>query len=220
MQRDFITKKLQLISSLKASGINNNKVLDAILKVPRHLFVIEGLKNLAYVNHALPIDCMQTISQPYIVALMTQEANIDSSSRVLEIGTGSGYQAAILAELCKEVFTIEIIRKLSETSSALLKKLEYKNVYTKCSDGHLGWPDQAPFDAIIVTAAAKEYPKELILQLKLNGKMLIPLEISQYNQILYKITKISEIGDVKLEKLIKVEFVYMTKTDKHTNSHF
>ncbi len=191
-------------------GISDQKVLDAIYKVKRHLFVPERLKKLAYEDHPLPIGYGQTISQPYIVAYMTEVANLKKGDRVLEIGTGSGYQAAVLAEIVKEVYTIEIIKPLADTARQRLKDLGYKNIYVKHGDGYLGWPEFMPYDAIIVTAAPNEVPEKLVEQLKVGGRMVVP--IGSFYQELYLITKTEE--GIRKQTLLPVRFVPMVKTSK------
>ena len=160
---------------LKARDIRSAPVLDTMLKVPRHLFVPEPQRVRAYSDSPLPIGYDQTISQPYIVAFMTQALDIDPSHRVLEIGTGSGYQAAVLGELAKEVYTIEIIAPLVERARATLARLGYQNIHVRAGNGYLGWPEQAPYDRIMVTAAPDEVPPALLQQLKIGGLMAIPV---------------------------------------------
>ncbi len=164
-----------VVSQLSARGIQDKSVLDAMNKVARHEFVARKLQMLAYADQPLPIGEAQSISQPYIVALMTELLAPKPTDRILEIGTGSGYQAAVLAELAKEVDTIEIIPKLADRARVRLKKLGYTNIQVKTGDGNLGWPEEAPFDAIIVTAAPEDIPKALVEQLKLGGRMVIPV---------------------------------------------
>ncbi len=186
--------------------ITDKHVLEAMGSVPRHLFVPKQFRDEAYHDGPLPIDHDQTISQPYIVAIMTQLLQIDSTSHVLEIGTGSGYQAAILGEIADSVFSIEIIPQLAEKAAKLLDSLGYKNVTVKAGDGYLGWPDHAPFDGVIVTAAAPTIPQPLIEQLKIGGRMVIP--VGDFNQELYLIVKNKD-GVVK-QSIIPVRFVPMT----------
>jgi len=155
--------------------ISDTEVIEAMLAVPRHKFVPQEYEDLAYRDHPLPIGYGQTISQPYIVALMTDALDLEKSDRVLEIGTGSGYQAAILAELVTQVFTIEIIPELAQEAQARLDRLGYSNIDTLQADGYYGWEDQAPFDAVIVTAAPDHLPQPLIQQLADNGRMIIPI---------------------------------------------
>lgn len=163
--------ELQLVSR----GIRDPRVLEAMGKVPRHLFVDEALQDQAYNDYPLPIGEKQTISQPYIVALMTEILELKGTEKVLEIGTGSGYQAAVLAELAERVFTVERIPSLAHRANQILKKLGYKNIVTRVSDGTMGWPDEAPFDGIIVTAGAPRIPQPLIDQLAMNGRLVIPM---------------------------------------------
>ena len=163
----------RLVSRIQEHGVNNKKVLEVMRLIPRHVFVDEALANQAYDNAALPIGKSQTISHPLIVAKMTEILMFKSPKRVLEIGTGSGYQAAILSMLVEKVFTIERIEMLHNKSKEVFKKLGLKNIYTKFSDGNLGWPQKSPFDAIIVTAGAKKIPLELKSQLNQNNGVLI-----------------------------------------------
>ena len=211
--KNFVAERNSLVSILINEGIKKESVLKAILKVPRHLFVNNKLEKYAYDNTALPINHSQTISQPYIVAFMTQEAQLSHNSKVLEIGTGSGYQTAILAEICKEVFTIERIQELSNKACALLKKLGYKNIHFKLGDGHEGWETSAPFDAIIVTAKAESLPKALLQQLVVGGHIIIPLQKSIEKQTLVKITKLSQNEDYITEDLLDVRFAPMVKNN-------
>jgi len=162
-------------SQIAARGIRDKRVLDAMLKVPRHEFVPALIRLHAYEDNPLPIGMEQTISQPYIVALMTEAVRPAPGNRALEIGTGSGYQAAVLAEIVKEVHTIEIIPELARSAAATLKRLGYKNVFVRAGDGFLGIPDKAPFDAIVVTCAAPEIPPPLIEQLAEGGRLVIPV---------------------------------------------
>lgn len=197
----------ELVSALKNEGIKEDAVLKAVLKVPRHIFIDKKLEKQAYDNTALPIGYSQTISQPFIVAFMTQQAQLNYNSKVLEIGTGSGYQTAILAEICKEVFTIERIEQLSNEASELLKKLGYKSINFKIGDGKEGWGSMAPFDAIIVTARAQKIPETLIQQLAVGGRMIIPLQKTPNKQVLVKITKKSKNNSYNIEELLDVRFV-------------
>lgn len=206
-EEDFLMQRKKMVESqIMKRGVHDQRVLDAILKVERHIFVPRELKELAYTDQPLPIGKGQTISQPYIVALMSELAEIKSNDRVLEIGTGSGYQAAILAELSKEVYTIEIIPELAEKAEGLLRGLGYKNIKVKQGDGYLGWPEYAPFDAIIVTAAPPEVPEELVNQLSEGGRMVIPVG-EMGNQMLRLLIKQS--GKVVEKDVIPVRFVPM-----------
>ncbi len=173
---------------IKSRGITDPMVLESLRTVPRHLFVSEALRDQAYGDYPLPIGEQQTISQPYIVAEMTQALELCKNDRVLEIGTGSGYQAAILAEIVYRVYTIERIRSLYIQARNLLDKLHYHNIVMRCSDGSAGWLDESPFDAIIVTAGAPEVPAKLIDQLSEGGRMIVPVG-NQHSQDLVKITK-------------------------------
>ncbi|MEK7849898.1 MAG: protein-L-isoaspartate(D-aspartate) O-methyltransferase [Candidatus Omnitrophota bacterium] len=205
-RRDMVTNQI------RGRGVSDGKVLQAMLKVKRHLFLPEGARRHAYEDSALPIEKNQTISQPYIVALMTELAGLKPEYKVLEIGTGSGYQAAVLAELVKKVYTIEIIPELAEQAKERLKKLGYENIEIIVGDGYKGWPQEEPFDAIIVTAAAREVPQELLKQLKPGGRLVIP--IGNFYQELYCITK-KEDGTFEQKNIIPVRFVPMVKGKTH-----
>ncbi len=187
-------------------NITDQNVLKAMRTIPRHLFVSKRYRAEAYNDHPLPIAAGQTISQPYIVAIMTELIQIDSSSKILEIGTGSGYQAAVLGAISDSVYSIEIIPELAERAKQLLDSLGFKSVQIRAGDGYQGWPEVAPFDAIIVTAAAPEIPQPLLDQLKIGGRMVIPVGDSSQDLIL--ITK-NETGIVK-KSIIPVRFVPMT----------
>jgi len=205
----FRLKREKMIEQdIKRTGIKDKKVLEVMARVPRHLFVDEGLREQAYENHPLPIGEGQTISQPYIVALMTESLRLKPADRVLEIGTGSGYQAAVLSEIVKEVYTIEIRKALADRAAKRLKELGYRNVKVKYADGYKGWTEYAPFDAIIITAAANHIPPPLIKQLKDGGRLIIPLGSTVYYQTLTLITK--QKGDLDIQQLGSVAFVPMT----------
>ena len=193
---------------LKGRDIKDAKVLEIMGRVPRHLFVEPSLKSRAYADHPLPIGEGQTISQPYIVALMTQILKIQPGERVLEIGTGSGYQAAVLAELTDQVYTVEIIETLTRQAAKRLKELGYGRVQVKYGDGYIGWEEAAPFDAIIVTCAANHIPPPLIKQLKEAGRLVIPLGSTTYFQTLTLLTK--KMGKTDIQHLLGVAFVPMT----------
>jgi protein-L-isoaspartate(D-aspartate) O-methyltransferase len=188
-------------------GITDPRVLAAMGKVPRHYFVEEALRGEAYNDNPLPIGERQTISQPYIVALMSQALELRGSETVLEIGTGSGYQTAILAELARKVFSIERVRALFQRARRVLDELKYFNVVLKVYDGTQGWPEEGPFEAIIVTAASPEVPSPLLNQLALNGRLIIPVG-DRYSQILKKIIKTEkgydeeDLGGVRFVSLI------------------
>jgi protein-L-isoaspartate(D-aspartate) O-methyltransferase len=187
----------------------NNKVMWAMGKVPRHEFVPASVKKYAYENRPLPIGYGQTISQPYIVALMTDLADIDANGKVLEVGTGSGYQAAILSEIAKKVYTIEIIKALGEQAKERLKRLGYDNVMTRIGDGYYGWEEAAPFDAILVTAAASHIPPPLLEQLKPGGRMVIPVGSSFFTQQLMLVEK-NKSGKLTTHQVLPVRFVPLT----------
>ncbi len=187
-------------------GIDDRDVIRAMMTVPRHMFVPDQHKGLAYIDSPLPIGCDQTISQPYIVALMTAALALDGGGRVLEIGTGSGYQAAVLAEIADTVFTIEIVQTLAERASALLDTLGYDNIFVRYGDGYDGWPDKAPFDGVIVTAAAPVIPQPLIEQLGERGRLVIPVgDRFQELEVLEK-----RGGELKRLFTLPVRFVPMT----------
>ncbi len=187
-------------------GVTDEVVLKAMLVTPRHLFVPKQLEQYAYTDGPLPIGEGQTISQPYVVALMTELLQLTGDERVLEIGTGSGYQAAILSRLAGEVYSIELVKTLADSSGARLQRLGYENVEVKCGDGYLGWPQHAPFDRIIVTAAPDEVPPELLRQLASEGIMVLP--VGSYNQEL-KVIRKTTTGEVLEESIIPVRFVPM-----------
>ena len=190
-------------------GVKDRSVIEAMMAVPRHKFVSENYLNRAYDDSPLPIGYGQTISQPYIVAYMTEILNLTKNSMVLEVGTGSGYQAAILSPIVKQVYTIEIIPELAKSAAVLLKDLGCHNVEAAIGDGYYGWNKHAPFDAIIVTAAAGHIPPPLIEQLKNNGRMVIPVGGSFLVQNLILVTK-DKNGNVTTRNLIPVRFVPLT----------
>jgi protein-L-isoaspartate(D-aspartate) O-methyltransferase len=192
---------------LRGRGIIDQRVLAAMVKVPREEFVPPNLRGASYEDRPLPIGWGQTISQPYIVAVMTEQLRPKPSDRVLEIGTGSGYQAAILAELVAEVYTIEIIEPLAKIAEATLQRLGYKNVHVKAGDGYQGWPEHAPFDAITVTCAPDHVPQPLSAQLKEGGRMIIPVG-GFGNQELYLLEKKN--GELQRRAVLPVRFVPMT----------
>jgi protein-L-isoaspartate(D-aspartate) O-methyltransferase len=202
-------RKDMVENQIKRRGIKDEKVILAMLKVPRHLFVPPEWMAHAYEDYPLPIGEGQTISQPYIVALMTQALCLNGDEKVLEIGTGSGYQAAILAEIVKEVYTIEIRESLALSAEKRLKKLGYKNIKVKVGDGYFGWKEYAPYDGIIVTCSAPTPPPPLIEQLKEGGRMVIPLEENPFYQSLALITK--EKGKIKKKSIEAVRFVPMVR---------
>ncbi len=206
-------REMMVEQQIEARGIKNKKVLDAMNSVPRHMFVPAEYRRGSYFDQPLPIGSGQTISQPYIVALMTEMLDVDNDDIVLEIGTGSGYQAAVLSTIVKKLYTIEIIEELGVKAAELLKSLEYENVEVRISDGGLGLPEKAPFDAIIVTAAAPEIPDPLIKQLKAGGRMVIPVDNISFSQDLMIVEKDKD-GSVETKNTIPVRFVPLVKGKK------
>jgi protein-L-isoaspartate(D-aspartate) O-methyltransferase len=202
-------RRAMVEGQIKARGINDERVLRAMLAVPRHRFVDDRYRRQAYDDHPLPIGYGQTISQPYIVALMSAEAAVRPGHRVLEIGTGSGYQAAILAELMADVFTMEIIEPLGRAAARRLLDLGYGRVTTRIGDGYLGWPEIAPFDTILVTAAPDHVPPPLARQLKEGGRMVVPVGPPGLVQTLWKITKVQ--GQLRFTNLGQVMFVPLVR---------
>jgi protein-L-isoaspartate(D-aspartate) O-methyltransferase len=207
-QGKFYFQRLQMVETqIKSRGITDQNVIDAMQIVERHKFVPGGLASYAYSDAPLDIGYGQTISQPYIVAFMTSTINVNKTSKVLEIGTGSGYQAAILGEICKEVYSVEIVVELAAHAKTLLENLGYKNVHVRSGDGKEGWPQQAPFDAIIITAAARQMPLTLLSQLKVGGYMIMPIEEDSVNQNLVLITKTDNKNNFIQKPLLAVRFV-------------
>jgi len=204
----YVQKRQAMVENdIKGRGIKDKKVLEVVGRIPRHLFVDEHLRGRAYADYPLPIGEGQTISQPYVVALMTEALRLKPTDRVLEIGTGSGYQAAVLSEIVKEVYTIEIRKSLADMAAERLKYLGYRNVKVKYADGYFGWEEYAPFDAIIITAAANHIPPPLIKQLKEGGRLIVPLGSTVYYQMLALVTKRKSKLDV--EQMGSVAFVPM-----------
>jgi protein-L-isoaspartate(D-aspartate) O-methyltransferase len=196
---------------LKGRGIKDERVLAAMGKVPREAFVPSESRDASYEDGPLPIGYDQTISQPYIVAFMTEQLRLKPSDRVLEIGTGSGYQAAILAELVSEIYSVEIVEPLARAADVMLQRLGYKNVHVKIGDGYKGWPEAAPFDAIIVTCAPDKVPQPLTDQLKDGGRMVIPVG-ERFAQQLYLLEKKN--GQLKESVTLPVRFVPMVREQK------
>lgn len=217
--RDYEAMREKMVSEIRSDMFQtraytgrdklSDDVLKAINNVERHLFVPEEYLDHSYDNAPLPIGEGQTISQPFIVALMTELLEVDSGSKVLELGTGSGYQAAVLGEIVREVYTIEIVEPLAERAAALLERLGYRNVHVRRGDGTLGWPEEAPFDGIIVTAAGVEIPKPLLEQLKVGGKLVIPVGGRHEAQHLMVITR-NEDGSFSERTTLPVRFVPIT----------
>ena len=199
--RDRMVKR-----QIAGRGVRSEKVLDAMRKVPRERFLPQGQGVWAYDDAPLPIGDGQTISQPYIVAYMTEALALEGGERVLEIGTGSGYAAAVLAEIAADVYTIERIGGLADMASAVLDDLGYHNVHVRQGDGTLGWPEEAPFDGIVVTAGGPDVPETLQRQLKIGGRLVIPVGKSSWYQELVRVTRVSE-TEFETEYLIPVRFV-------------
>jgi protein-L-isoaspartate(D-aspartate) O-methyltransferase len=209
MKPNFAKERERMVlSQLASRGIKDMNVLNAMKKVPRHAFVPESMRSHAYSDEPLPIGEGQTISQPYIVAYMTEALALKGDERVLEIGTGSGYQTAILAEIARQVFTVELVEALSVRAQEALKRLGYTNIIFKIGDGTFGWEGQAPFDAIMVTAAPDKVPQSLEKQLKIGGKMIIPV-----GSVMQELVFVMR-GEKKLKrkKLLPVRFVPLLKT--------
>lgn len=209
--RVFDSQRHQMVKEqIIARGVKDPRVIKAMEKVPRHDFVPIRLRADSYMDTPLPIGLGQTISQPYIVAFMTEALDLKAGDRILEIGTGSGYQAAVLAELAGEVYTIEILPELGERAKATLEKLQYKNIHVKIGDGYKGWTEMAPFDAVIVTCAPEQIPPALVDQLKEGGRMIIPVGKEREVQKLVKVTKHE--GKVQTEAVMHVRFVPMVES--------
>jgi len=207
-EEPYSQKRLAMVEKdLKGRGIKDKKILYVMTNVPRHLFVAEKLRDKAYSDHPLPIEEGQTISQPYVVALMTEALGLRNTDRVLEIGTGSGYQAAVLSGLVKEVYTIEIRKSLADTASRRLRDLGYSNVKVRYADGYFGWQEYAPFDAIIVTAFVNHIPPSLLKQLKEGGRLVVPLGNTIFYQTLTLLTK--KRGGPEVTQIAPVAFVPM-----------
>lgn len=215
-EREVLLKEIE--SMARETGMEtgravfSTRVMAAMAKVPRHRFVPASYGPLAYANRPLPIGHGQTISQPYIVALMTDLLDVKPADAVLEIGTGSGYQAAVLAELADRVYTIEIVEPVGKNAAALLQRLSYKNIETRIGDGYNGWPERAPFDAIIVTAAAPHVPPALVAQLKPGGRMVIPVGAESEVQFLHVMVKRAD-GSISTQRSLPVRFVPLTRSN-------
>ena len=202
-------RRRMLRRQIELRKVRDPNVLKAMRVVPRHVFIPDGQRPYAYEDRPLPIGNGQTISQPYIVAFMTEALKLDPNSLVLEIGTGSGYQAAVCAEIAKKVYTIEIVEPLAASSAKLLKQLGYRNVHVRAGDGYYGWPQKAPFDAILGTAAAEKIPPPLVEQLKKGGRMILPVGDERGFQYLILLTK-DEQGRLRQKNVMPVLFVPMT----------
>ena len=209
-QDKYAERRERMVSEqIEARGVRDERVLEAIRTVPRHLFVPPDLQDQAYLDQPLPIGEDQTISQPYIVAFMTELLRPEPGDVVLEVGTGSGYQAAVLSGLVRQVYTIEIIPSLARTAEQRLKQLGFDNVTVKAGDGYLGWPEQAPFDGILVTAAPPEIPSALLAQLKRGGRMVVPVGKSGRTQNLMLLEKSKTSDQIVGRTVIPVRFVPM-----------
>jgi protein-L-isoaspartate(D-aspartate) O-methyltransferase len=207
---DDASQRIHMVErQIVARGVTDPRILRAMQKVPRHVFVPERHRDVAYGDYPLPIGDGQTISQPFIVAYMTEVLDLKPSDRVLEIGTGSGYQAAILGELVSEVYTIEIISTLGRRAQATLARLGYRNIHVRIGDGYKGWPEKAPFDAIIVTCAPDNIPKALIDQLKEGGRMVIP--VGEAGSIQELVTGVKKGGTFASKGVMPVRFVPMVR---------
>jgi len=208
---DFDARRKRMVETqIEARGIEDKKVLDAFREVERHKFVLPQYLPYAYADSPLPIGQGQTISQPYIVAYMTEALDLQKTDKVLEIGTGSGYQAAILAEICDSVFTIEIFEKLAEKAQQLFNQLGYDNIVSKVGDGYKGWPEYAPFDGIIVTCAPTEIPTPLQQQLAEGGRMIIPVGDDPVQNLVLMVKKR---GKIRKQSVLPVRFVPMIDPD-------
>ena len=208
----YKSQQIEMVNrQIKDRGISNSEVLDAFITVPRHLFVLPEYRDFAYIDSALPITEGQTISQPFMVAFMTNVLNLKPTDKVLEIGTGSGYQAAILSQLCDSVFSIEIFESLSIKAQKLFEELDYRNIFCKVGDGYQGWDEHAPFDAIIVTCSPTHIPPKLKEQLDEGGKMVIPVG-SDPVQNLVLLQKKN--GKIKQKEILPVRFVPMINKEK------
>jgi protein-L-isoaspartate(D-aspartate) O-methyltransferase len=206
---------LELADFLERQGIRDRRVLDAIAHLNRADFIPENARSAATQDSPLPIGHGQTISQPYIVALMSQALELRGDERVLEIGTGSGYQTAVLAQLCREVYSVEIVPSLAQSARVLLERLGFQNVHLRVGDGSLGWPEEAPFDVVIGTAAPESVPPKLLGQLKPSGRMVMPVGPEGGNQELLRITRAPSGEIPRVEYLLPVRFVPMTGEARH-----
>ncbi|MBM3467899.1 MAG: protein-L-isoaspartate(D-aspartate) O-methyltransferase [Alphaproteobacteria bacterium] len=201
-------RKRMVKTQIKAAGVQDVRVLKALQTVPRHLFVPPDLREQAYEDKPLPIGYHQTISQPYIVGFMSEALEVNTNDKILEIGTGSGYQASILSKLCQDVYTIEIVAPLALQAQKTFEKLRYSNIHCKAGDGNMGWPEASPFDAIIVTATCSQIPPALIAQLKIGGRLVMPLGKETSEQTLIRVIKTK--NGLRKEYLIPVRFVPLT----------
>jgi len=209
-QEDYVSRRKTMVKEqIQARGVTHDPTLHAMLSVPRHKFVPESQRPFAYWDQPLPIGNGQTISQPYIVAFMTEALKLKNSDQVLEVGTGSGYQAAVLSKIADSVYTIEIVEELALDAEKLLKKLGYDNITVKAGDGYHGWPEKAPFNAIMVTAGAESIPQSLVDQLKIGGRMIIP--VGPHNGIRQLVLVTKKKNKITKKNLMPVRFVPFTR---------
>lgn len=206
MDLQLARERSALLELLAKEGVRDARVIEAMGRVPREQFVVPGLEQHAYDNTPLPIGWGQTISQPLIVAIMVEALRIEPTHRILEIGTGFGYEAAVLAELAAEVFTVERLEPLATEAAERLRRARYDNVHVRCGDGSLGWPEHAPFDGIITAAAARTVPRQLLGQLRIGGRLVIPFEVVVGAQVLLCITRTEE-HEFQRQSLGGVHFV-------------
>jgi protein-L-isoaspartate(D-aspartate) O-methyltransferase len=212
-EEDFAARRERMVESqLRARGITDSRVLGAMRRVPRHRFVPADERALAYGDHPVAIGHSQTISQPYIVGYMTEALRLGAEARVLEIGTGSAYQTAVLAEIARDVYSIEVVEELAAGAAALLRDLGYANVHLRCGDGYAGWPEAAPFDGIIVTAAPDHVPQPLVDQLRIGARLVVP--IGRGDQELLVLTRTED--GVREEQRIGVRFVPLVRASERS----
>lgn len=214
-EADFAAQREEMVQKqIKRRGVQDERVLEALRLVPRHLFVPEKFRQAAYEDTPAPIGFHQTISQPYIVAFMVAMLQLKGDEKLLEIGSGCGYQTAVLAQLCRSVYSVEIVPELATRSSQLLSELGYGNAHIRCGDGYAGWREHAPFDAIIVSAAPGQVPEHLVEQLKARGRMILPLGL--FEQVLLYLYKDAD-GAIHRQQSLSVKFVPMTGLAEQIN---
>jgi protein-L-isoaspartate(D-aspartate) O-methyltransferase len=214
-EQSYVAERERMVrEQIERRGVSNPDVLRVLRATPRHLFVPEGLRPYAYSDQALPIDFGQSISQPYIVALMTELLDPSKSDMVLEVGTGSGYQAAVLAQLAQHVYTVEIVAELAKSAAERLAKLGYRNITVRQGDGYKGWPEEAPFERIMLTAAPSDIPQVLLDQLRGGGRLVAPVGGSPWTQELVVIEKTTG-GDIRRRSVAPVAFVPMVREPRN-----